>query len=802
MGFLWLILLVTSAVSVLAEHVPADWNDMELCKWYDLADYGPEIYDFQCDPNHPGRMYGRVGEWLRVHYITRSDDYGRSWSKSESAIDTPVGSVNEITNFHVWFGPDRQTVFWLVGTIPFDPDDPLDFQIYLLTRSDENAPWEIVSNLSESLNFSSLSAVRNLVATETGRLILQRKGTIWVSDDHGATWRKTFEGKGSNNDCIALSPHSNDTVYISSNYNTESLLWKSTDKAETWTPLNITYNTPGIGGEGLARISCHPTDPQCLYVFVSFVFNGSYNYGVKKTVDGGNTWTDFGPESGDHPTICSTIYLSPSSPGLVILGASSSPSIYVSHDGGQTWEVTLSLEVSNIPYADILVESPWNPGILYFSTYGVYESVDSGANWNRTCPIFNYPYETHKMGHVDPENPKKMILLEEFSGAFWSEDGGQHWNPGTGFSMCEPGIDFPIAVDATDRNTLYSNVWDFLEDKRSMRKTVNFGRHWDRLYGPESYEVDYVTCSSTVHDKVFLIATPLENENINRVFESTDAGASWTELGLPENHVYYDIKDSPHDANLVLVLGIDRDAMREYLYRSTDKGVTFIRIGPENGYDTTVDYVGRCSTGGLIYFHPCNNMIAYAGYHGSSISYDAGVTWENYEDFRACKGCFEVNSFDPAIIKSYNRITRDNGLTWSTMRVGFGRFPLFAESDLMISAAAMSIIRMDAMGPKIQLAGFGTSLLQTSIPSDLSFIAYVVDPSENDIVDHLELYVDGAPAGFTIDAQTDHKSPNWALIEWTLPITPGDPFRGLMEFRAMDSFGNVGMPWPLVQQSE
>jgi len=772
--------------AVKAEHVPANWEDMELCKWYDLIQGGPDICNFQCDPDVPGKMYGLAETDQKLaRYPTVSYDYGRTWSKTPGEIDTSLGYIEELENYFVWFGSGGERTFWMTGSIDFDASESKQLKKFLFTRNSLDEQWRIVTNLTDQFNLDIYDCVRNIIVDYAGKIIIQIRGNILVSSDSGSTWRNTFQGKDSNSDCLAFSPHNRDTAFISCNYNNESLLWKSTDRCETWEPLNLTYSVPGIGREGLVGISCHPVDPGTLFVFIEANRNGLYRYGVKKSVDAGETWTDFGPESGEKDVLSSAIYIDPDNPMHIILATSGDIRIYVSDDAGMTWKGSVTIWIKAY-YKEILTASPWDKGTVYLSTAGIFESTDEGENWNRTCPRLNFGYNKH-IGHIDRLNPEKMVFLESNSGVFWSEDGGTTWHPGKRFLCCIH--DLAIANDSFNSDLLFAVVYD------DILYSSDLGKTWAPLDFPEAYIPSYVTCSPTIYRKVYAIAANRDNYYVNAVFVSLDAGDSWQKMNLPDNHYFSDIKDSPHDSSLVLAVGTDTETLREHVFRSTDSGETFERLEATTGYDSVVSGYEHNLYCGFIYYHPTDENVIYASIQVEHISKDKGKTWSKSEILVRLKGSLIILPSNPDVMISTNDITRNAGITWSDM-LGCTTYIKFLGNDLIAGQLCLQIARMDNRGPSIQLAGFGQSILKTGQASELQFKAYVVDPSENDVIDHLEICINGDPVGVQIDADTSRESPNWSFIEYYLSWTPLEPIVGLIQFSAMDSFGNMGPLWP------
>jgi photosystem II stability/assembly factor-like uncharacterized protein len=75
--------------------------------------------------------------------------------------------------------------------------------------------------------------------------------------------------------------------------------------------------------------------------------------------------------------------VSPTSPARVLAGIDGR-GVYVSDDGGQTWQAGIAGLEPNASLHDLIVD-PTNPQIIYASDFasGVYRSADGGMTWDR-----------------------------------------------------------------------------------------------------------------------------------------------------------------------------------------------------------------------------------------------------------------------------------------------------------------------------------------------------------------------------------------------------------------------------------
>ncbi|HEY1370425.1 MAG TPA: hypothetical protein VGF23_25070 [Gaiellaceae bacterium] len=216
-------------------------------------------------------------------------------------------------------------------------------------------------------------------------------------------------------------------------------------------------------GDGIARLDESPdgfdvalsltgTGAQCLAVDpadADTVYAGLVDGGVRRTTDGGRTWTDCElPESGVFSLAVSA------ADGAVYAGTEPSR-LFRSDDGGETWEaLDALLELPSRPtwsfpprpwtsHVRWIAPSPHEADLLLVGIElgGLMRSTDRGASW-----------EDHRPGaqpdvHSLAWHPRAAGRAYEAGGggSAWSDDAGESWHP---------------ADDGRDRNYTWSVVAD------------------------------------------------------------------------------------------------------------------------------------------------------------------------------------------------------------------------------------------------------------------------------------------------------------------------------------------------------
>lgn len=266
---------------------------------------------------------------------------------------------------------------------------------------------------------------------------------VWKSDNGGATWSPTFDGKPvSSIGAVAIDPTNKNVVYAgtgeSNPRNDVSYgdgLYKTTDGGKQWTKI-------GLGDvRNISRITIDPKNTKHVVVgAMGDLFADSTGRGVYVTFDGGKTWSKslyLGPKSG-----ASDIAMNPQNPNTVYAGVwefrrlpwtftSGGPDdgLYKSTDGGKTFtklighglpagytgRIGLAIAQSDPKRVYALIEA--KGGILW-------RSDDDGATWtmksNNTLVDQRPFYFTHI--NVDPKNPNHVYAVSEMLAE--SKDGG------------------------------------------------------------------------------------------------------------------------------------------------------------------------------------------------------------------------------------------------------------------------------------------------------------------------------------------------------------------------------------------
>ncbi len=224
-------------------------------------------------------------------------------------------------------------------------------------------------------------------------------------------------------------------------------IWKTIDGGRSWENIS-----DGFFGGSIGAIAVAPSDDNVIYVGggeKTVRGNVSYGYGVWKSENAGETWTQMGLEKTRH---IGRIRVDPENSDIVYVAAmgdlfkdSKERGIFKSIDGGKTW--TKKLFINDGAGAVDLIVDPHNPRILYASSWkvrrtlysldsggegsAIWKSTDKGETWENISENKGLPEGAWGISGitVSPVQRNRVWALIENKdgGVYRSDDGGQTW---------------------------------------------------------------------------------------------------------------------------------------------------------------------------------------------------------------------------------------------------------------------------------------------------------------------------------------------------------------------------------------
>jgi len=313
---------------------------------------------------------------------------------------------------------------------------------------------------------------------------------------------------------------------------------------------------PAFMSGRVADIEIHPEDPSVWYVAVG-------SGGVWKTSNSGTTWSSL--FDGQPSYSVGSVVIDPANPDTIWVGTGEDvggrhvgfgDGIYVSHDGGQSWQQkgledsehisTMIIHPDDSDTLWVAAQGPlWSSG----GQRGLYMTTDGGETWDRT--LVGDEGDDVWTGVtdivIDPRNPDVLYAATwqrhrtvaayvgggPNSGVHKSTDGGRTWtrlagglpsgNMGKiGLAISPQNPDVVYAAIETDRRE--GGIW------RSANRGASWQKMSDRVAGgtgPHYYQELYA--SPHAFDRIYLMDVQA------RV--SHDGGATWINIDAESKHV-------------------------------------------------------------------------------------------------------------------------------------------------------------------------------------------------------------------------------------------------------------------------
>jgi photosystem II stability/assembly factor-like uncharacterized protein len=383
-------------------------------------------YDIRMRPDNPDEMYvtdARAG-------IFKSVNGGLTW---------------DATNANLTFGADAVAPIFCATIDPHDYDTVwIGTQVtgHLYRTVNAGQSWEArdngISHDARSLRGITIdpnNADIVYVGLEVEAGQWQREhpeataemagGEVYKSTDGGLNWVRIWQGPNVAR-YVWIDPRDSNRVYVSTGIfdrtpaNSDRAagdpggvgILRSDNAGQSWTVLN---EQNGLGGRIIPSLFMHPTDPD---VLIAAVYGSNISNGVYVTRDGGDTWE----QSLDFPLGIHNVEIATSDPD-VWYGATENAA-FRSDDAGRTWEqypLATADRDAGMPI-DLQVD-PRDPYRIFVNNYGGsnFVSTDGGATWVDASKGY-----TGAQVNVFVL-PDGMVIAEAQTGIFEGRDSGFTW---------------------------------------------------------------------------------------------------------------------------------------------------------------------------------------------------------------------------------------------------------------------------------------------------------------------------------------------------------------------------------------
>jgi photosystem II stability/assembly factor-like uncharacterized protein len=248
-------------------------------------------------------------------------------------------------------------------------------------------------------------------------------GGVFVSSNHGATWKKT--GLAGHAVRALVQSASDPDVLVAG---TLDGVFRSNDLGRNWEQI-----TPS-GDSELRNFDSLAIDPQNPAIIYAGTFHLPW-----RTIDGGKNWVPIHSGMIDDSDVLS-LAVDVSNPQRIFASACSG--IYRSEDSGSEWK-----KIEGIPFSSrrtpVIRQDPSNSLVLFAgTTEGLWKTTDGGGRWRRASPadwvINSLVIESiaHASSAGDkpepsteesPEDQARVLIGTEQRGVLASDDGGDHF---------------------------------------------------------------------------------------------------------------------------------------------------------------------------------------------------------------------------------------------------------------------------------------------------------------------------------------------------------------------------------------
>lgn len=310
-------------------------------------------------------------------------------------------------------------------------------------------------------------------------------------------------------------------------------VWKTVNGGTTFKPI-----FDGQGSYSIGVVTLDPNNPNIVWVGTGENNNQrsvAYGDGIYKSEDGGATWKHMGLKNSEHigsiivdPDNSNRIFVAAIGP---LWSAGGDRGLYVSEDGGNTWNATLTVDQHT--GVNEVVQHPTHTNILYASTLqrrrhvytyigggpgsAMYRSMDRGKTWekiNKGLPSVDLGRIGLAIAPSDPETVYAIVEAAQGKGGFYrTTNRGASWEKRSGYSSSGNYYQ-EIVVDPNDKDLVYSmNTW--LQVSRDGGKSF-------KVLGEDTKHVDnhclWINPNDSDH---FIVGCD------GGIYESYDAAATW-----------------------------------------------------------------------------------------------------------------------------------------------------------------------------------------------------------------------------------------------------------------------------------
>jgi photosystem II stability/assembly factor-like uncharacterized protein len=484
------------------------------------------------DPSNNNILYAATSSG-----VYKSTDAGASWTQITTNVY--VDMQFKPGNSSVIYGSSR------FGKIYLSTDSGTSWSLKL----DKNLPG-YYRRIQLAVSENEPSRVYAVVADANGSLY-----GVYKSTDSGNNYTLVYDGSAANHNllgyktdgsdsggqggydiAIAASDDDADVLYIGG-INTQ----KSSDGGTSWTAVSCWTSWSVYNKNSAPEV--HADKHMLKYRNSDNTLFETNDGGIYYTTDGGSNWTDI--TNGIIPSQMYRLGISATSSTEVITGLQDngtkfySGGIWDNAKGGDGMECAIDYTDYNIQYASGTNGRFERTTNHWGSSTDISGSISDTAHWVTPFIIDPNTHTTLYMGRQD---------------VWKSTDQGTNWSK---ISTIHTDSKFrSLAVAQSNSQVIYA------ADPDHIWVTLNGGTTWSEITGTLPVGSNSITYITVKDDDSATAWVSLGQYNSDGVYETTDAGATWTNIstGLPE-------------IPIMCVIQNKQDTTQTQLYAGTDLGV-------------------------------------------------------------------------------------------------------------------------------------------------------------------------------------------------------------------------------------
>jgi len=254
---------------------------------------------------------------------------------------------------------------------------------------------------------------------------------LYLSIDDGSSWLERNSGLGAGYLEMRIDPTNTSVLYVET---TDGRLYQSSDSGRSWKLITDE-------GKGLALDASNGT-----------LYRSAWEE-IIRSQDNGETWEREGLPEG----FVMDVEINPLQSGVMYsvgqCGDAHGPCIFISSDGGNSWQTT---SIPESGQEQRIVIDPNQKQRVYVTDWvNVSRSFDGGETWG-SCAL---PGQLARYGSrmaIDPQDSDRLFLATSGRGVLISEDGCLSWHP-KNFRLGNLFVN-TVAIDPVNPDTIYAGT--------------------------------------------------------------------------------------------------------------------------------------------------------------------------------------------------------------------------------------------------------------------------------------------------------------------------------------------------------